>query len=93
MLEGLTAGESLAEAVARRPDDSVLAEPVRLEPDAVAEVCEFGGGAGPHAIEGALHALDEELTRTNGSFAHRKRRWGDAAGELDRQVRALLGCA
>lgn len=90
VLRGLETGEPL-DVVARDIAGSASLRQGQLDPAAVAEVSDFGGGPGQSSFDNALSTLDSDLAVSAERFAERQRRWAAASAELEHEVHCLIG--
>ncbi|MGP3933649.1 argininosuccinate lyase [Nonomuraea sp. KM88] len=89
-VEALETGRPLEDVARQRLPQYGPAVWSGLDPDSVAATANYGGGPGPGALEAALPDVGARLTDLRRRAARRRRRWAEAAAELDAAVHDIL---
>jgi argininosuccinate lyase len=87
--DALGRGESLEHAVIHWPP-AASADVRGLDPAAVAQASEYGGGPGPRSLAACVRQLRADWTARAAGLAQRRRGWQAAAHALDAEVARLL---
>ena len=86
-----TGGEPLEDAARRwAAREGVDVDLDGLDPAAVAEASEFGGGPGPAALRACLEGIADRLRQVAARHRERSARWDRAGAELSAAVRRLI---